>query len=302
MAGEQRAASADATWIADPRGAILLIVASGVLFAGLDTGAKYLTALYPILQIAWGRYLFQLALLPFIVGRVKPRDMLRTRRPVLQVVRALLLIGATLTFFAAIRYIPVADAAAIGAVSPLMLTALAIPLLGEKVGARRWTAVGIGLVGTLVIIRPGFGELHWATVMPLVTALCYALYQITTRILAASDPPVTTFLYTAIVGIVLLSAATPFVWQPMSGFDWALMIAVGLLGGGGHYCIIQAMRRAQASALAPFGFIQLVWVTLAGYLAFGDFPDGFTIIGALIVVLSGVYVFYRESVVKQTGS
>ena len=182
-----------------------------------------------------------------------------------------------------------------------MVTALAIPLLGEKVGARRWTAVVVGLVGALFIIRPGFGTLHWATMMPLATALCYALYQITTRILAASDPPVTTFLYTAIVGIILLSVAAPLVWQPMGGFDWALMIAIGLLGGGGHYCIIQAMRRAQASALAPFGFVQLVWVTLAGYLAFGDFPDGFTIAGAVIVVSSSIYVFYRESVVKQVA-
>ena len=288
-------------WIADTRGGILLILVSGILFAGLDTGAKHLTALYPVLQVAWGRYLFQLVLLPFIVGRVRPRNMLRTRRPVLQVVRALLLMGATLTFFIAISYIPIADAAAIGAVSPLMVTALAIPLLGEKVGMRRWTAVVIGLIGALIIIRPGFGSAHWATVLPLATALCYGLYQIVTRILAASDPPVTTFLYTAIVGIVLLSVAAPAVWQPMGAADWVLMIIVGMLGGAGHYCIIQAMRRAQASVLAPFGFIQLIWVTLAGYLAFGDFPDIYTVIGATIVVSSSIYVFYRESVVKQAA-
>ena len=173
--GQSGEAEPDGAWIADPRGGILLVIVSGILFAGLDTGAKYLTALYPVLQIAWGRYLFQLVLLPFILGRVRPRNMVRTRRPVLQVVRALLLMGATLTFFIAISYIPIADAAAIGAVSPLMVTALAIPLLGEKVGMRRWTAVVIGLLGALIIIRPGFGPAHWATVMPLVTALCYAL-------------------------------------------------------------------------------------------------------------------------------
>jgi len=286
-------------WIADTRGGILLMIASTILLTGLDAGGKYLSMLYPIVQIAWGRYLFQLVLVPFIVGGVRPRDMLRTRRPLLQVVRGLLLIGATLTFFVAVIYIPLADAAAIVAVSPLFVTALAIPLLGEKVGVRRWTAVVFGLLGALIIIRPGFETAHWATVMPLATALCYAFYQITTRILAASDPPVTTFLYTAIVGIVLLSLAAPIVWTPMSGADWAVMIGIGMLGGAGHYCVIQALRRAQASVLAPFGFVQLVWAALAGYVVFGDFPDIYTITGAVIVVSSSIYVFSVESAEKQ---
>ena len=290
-----------AGWTGDPRAAILLILASTVMFAILDTGVKYLTGLYPILQIAWARYVFQMALVPVIVGRVTPRDVFRTRRPGLQMVRSMLLVGATLSFFTAVRHMPIADAAAIGMVAPLMVTALAIPLLGERVGARRWTAVVIGLIGALVIIRPGIGVAHWASVLPLITALCYALYQITTRILAAVDPPVTTFLYTGVVGALALSAAAPFVWQPPTPVGWAMMIALGVLAGGGHYCVIEAMRRAQASALAPFGYAQLVWVTALGYLAFGDFPDGFTMVGGAIVVGSGVYVFYRESVVKQAG-
>ena len=297
MSGRQAASGAG--WTGDPRTAILLILASTVMFAILDAGVKYLTGLYPILQIAWARYVFQMALVPAIVGRVTPRDVFRTRRPGLQMVRSMLLVGATLSFFTAVRHMPIADAAAIGMVAPLMVTALAIPLLGERVGARRWTAVVIGLIGALVIIRPGIGVAHWASVLPLITALCYALYQITTRILAAVDPPVTTFLYTGVVGALALSAAAPFVWQPPTPVGWAMMIALGLLAGGGHYCVIQAMRRAQASALAPFGYAQLVWVTVLGYLAFGDFPDGFTMVGGAIVVGSGVYVFYRESVVKR---
>jgi len=300
--GQTDGAGSGGTWIADTRGAILLIIVSGILFAGLDAGAKHLMVVYPVLQIAWGRYLFQLVMMPFILGRVRPRDLLRTRRPVLQVVRGLLLMGATLTFFIAVTYIPLADSAAIGAVSPLLVTALAIPLLGEKVGARRWAAVIVGLLGALIIIRPGFGTAHWATVMPLGTALCYALYQITTRILAASDPPVTTFLYTAVVGIIIFSMIAPFVWVPMNGYDWMVMVGVGILGGAGHYCIIQAMRRAQATVLAPFSFIQLIWVTIAGYLVFDDFPDAYTITGAAIVVSSSIYVFYREGVVKQTDA
>lgn len=289
-------------WIADPRGGVALFLAAMILFAGLDTGVKHLASAYPILQIAWARYLFQMTLLPIIVGRVKPRNVFYTRRPGLQIIRSMLLVGVTLSFFTALRYMPLADAMAIAMVSPLMVTALASPLLGERVGRRRWTAVIIGFAGMLVIIRPGLGVVHWAVVLPLVSALGFALYQITTRGLAAVDPPTTTFFYTGIAGMLVLTMALPFVWQPPTVLDGAVMVAIGLLAGGGHYCVIQAMRRAQASALAPLDYTQLAWVTAFGYLAFGDFPDRFTIIGALIIVASGVYVFHRESVVKRPVS
>jgi drug/metabolite transporter (DMT)-like permease len=217
----------------------------------------------------------------------------------LQIVRSMLLVGATLTFFFAVRTIPIADASAIGMVAPLLITALAIPLLGEKVGRRRWTAVAVGMVGALVIIRPGFGVFDWAAVLPLGSATCYAFYQITTRILARVDPPATTFFYSGLVGMLVLSVAAPFVWVWPSAGGWAMMVGLGLLGGGGHFLIIHALRRAQASVLAPFGYIQIVWVTALGYLVFDDFPDGFTILGALIVISSGAYIVYRESVVRR---
>ena len=281
--------------------AILLILITTVMFALLDTGVKYVGQFYPVLQIAWARYVFQMVVVPVVIGGTRPRDILRTRRPGLQVLRSMMMVGATLSFFTAVRYMPVAEASAIGMISPLLVTALAIPLLGERVGRRRWMAVLCGLIGALIIIRPGFGTLSWAALLPVVTAVCYALYQITTRMLAEIDPPITTFFYSGAVGVVVLSLAVPFSWQTPTVGGWAMMIALGLLAGAGHYCVIQAMRRAPASVLAPVSFVQLVWVAILGYLVFGDFPDKFTFLGAAIVVGSSGYVFYRENVVKRAA-
>ena len=281
--------------------AILFILITSVMFALLDTGVKFFGQFYPVLQIAWARYVFQMVLVPVVIGRTRPRDIIRTKRPWLQVLRSLMMVGATLSFFTAVRYMSVAEAAAIGMISPLMVTALAIPLLGEKVGPRRWMAVACGLIGALIIIRPGYGVLSWAAILPVITAICYALYQITTRMLAEIDPPITTFFYSGAVGVVVLSLAVPFSWQTPTAGGWAMMISLGLLAGAGHYCIIQAIRRAPASVLAPFGFVQLVWVTILGYLVFGDVPDKPTILGAAIVVASGGYVYYRENVVKRAA-
>ncbi|MCH7943780.1 MAG: DMT family transporter [Proteobacteria bacterium] len=281
--------------------AILLILITTVMFALLDTGVKYVGQFYPVLQIAWARYVFQMVVVPVVIGGARPRDIIRTKRPGLQVLRSMMMVGATLSFFTAVRYMPVAEASAIGMISPLLVTALAIPLLGERVGRRRWMAVLCGLIGALVIIRPGFGALSWAALLPVVTAVCYALYQITTRMLAEIDPPITTFFYSGAVGVVVLSLAVPFSWQTPTVGGWAMMIALGLLAGVGHYCVIQAMRRAPASVLAPVSFVQLVWVVILGYLVFGDFPDKFTFLGAAIVVGSSGYVFYRENVVKRAA-
>ena len=286
---------------ADTRVGIAFIMSSTVCFASLDTGAKYLSAFYPVLEIAWARYLFQIVLLPFIIRGVRLRDLMRTQRLGLQIVRSMLLVGATLSFFTAVPTMPVADASAIGMVSPLLITLLAIPFLGEKVGARRWTAVIIGLLGALIIIRPGSGVFGVVALLPLTSAICFAFYQIATRVLARIDPLVTTFFYSGVVGTVVLTAAMPFVWQTPDLEGWVMMIGLGLLGGGGHFLVIHALRRAPASLLAPFGYIQLVWITILGYVVFGDFPDNFTILGALVVVSAGVYVIYRESIVKKAS-
>ncbi len=248
---------------------ILFMLASGVAFALLDTGAKYLTADHHVLQVVWGRYFFSLALLPLIVGRVNLRRVARTGNLTLQIVRSLLLLAATAFFFTAIHFIPLADATAISFVAPLLLTMLSIPLLGETVGRRRWTAVIVGLIGALIIIRPGFRMAGWAAMLPLCSALAYTLYLITTRMLCAIDPPATIFLYTGVVGTLVVTAVVPFFWT------------------------------APTSALSPFAFVVIIWTTITGYLVFGDVPDAPTILGAAIIIASSVFVFYRESVARR---
>lgn len=287
------------TWTATLRTGIVLILATGLFFSLLDTIAKYLAADYPVIQVVWARYLFQMLMVPFMLGGVNVVHVLRTNNLLLQIVRSLFLLGATAFFFTALRFLPLADATAIGFVAPLFLTALSIPMLGERVGLRRWSAVIAGFIGALVIIRPGLGVAHWAVVLPLATALCFSLYQITTRLLVTVDPPRTTFVYTGLVGTLVMTAVVPFVWRPPSAAAWGLMVCAGLLGGVGHYCLIKAYQRTAASVLAPFTFSTMVWVTLLGLVVFGDFPDGPTLVGALIIIASGVYVFYREGVVKR---
>jgi len=274
---------------------ILFMLGAGLMFIFIDVGMKTLAAGYAILQVAWARYAFQVILVPLIVGRRGRARGLRSRRPGLQVGRSLFLLGATLATILALRYIPLAETNAISKVGPLFVTALSIPLLAERVGPRRWIAVVVGFAGALIIIRPGAATTHWAMFLPLVAALCFAFYQITTRKLAAIDPPETTLLYTALAGALLLSAVVPFVWRWPDAAGWAVMAGIGAAGAGGHLLLILAFRRAEASTLAPMSYVTLIWATLLGLVFFGDFPDLWTIVGALVIAASGVYVFYREA-------
>ncbi len=281
------------------RAGIMLALVVGVIFTSLDAANKYLTASYAVVQVVWARYFFQMLLVPLIVGRIDIRSVVRSKKPLLQVVRSLFLVCASGAMVTALHFIPMAEASIIAKTGPLIVTALAIPLLGERVGARRWAAVVVGFIGVLIIIRPGFGTAHWAMFLPLVSTTCFALYQITTRKLATVDPPVTTFLYSGVVGAIVTSAIVPFFWTAPDAFGWALMAGVGLSSGFGHYLLIHAYRRAQASVLAPFSYVSIIWATVFGYLVFGDFPGTATFIGAAIIVTSGGFVFYRESIVKR---
>jgi drug/metabolite transporter (DMT)-like permease len=207
-----------------------------------------------------------------------------------------LLLGATISFFTAIHFIPLADATAISFVAPLLLTALSIPLLGEKVGSRRWSAVAVGFLGALIVIRPGLGATHWAATMALLSAVTFSLYQIATRKLSTVDAPITTFLYTGAVGTLVMTIVVPFVWRWPTAEGWAIMACLGVLGGFGHFLLIQAFRRAPAATLAPFNFATILWTGLLGYIVFGDVPDLATIVGTSVIIASGIYVFHRESV------
>jgi drug/metabolite transporter (DMT)-like permease len=236
--------------------------------------------------------------LPLFLGGVRWSAVMRTGRPGLQLVRSMLLLGSTFFFFLAVKFIPLASATAIGFVGPLLVTALSVPLLGETVGPRRWAAVAVGFVGVLVIIRPGpgmfSGTAHWAIALPLLVAVCFALYQISTRILSRTDSWTTTLFYSASVGAVVMSTLVPFHWRTPDLEGWAWMAVLGAIGGFGHSMMIKAFTAAPASSLAPFTYLQIIWSTAVGFLAFGDFPDGWTLLGAAIVAASGLYVLSRE--------
>lgn len=280
---------------------IALYLAAILNFSCLDTLAKHLTRDYHVMQIAWGRYLFSAVFLLLLVPRYGLWKPLRSARPWFQVMRAFLLAAVSLMFFISVSFLPLADVTAIGFVAPLMLTALAHFFLEEKVGVRRWAAICVGFFGVLVIIRPGLGVVHWAAFIAIAMATSNAVYQLATRMLAGVDSAQTTIFYTGIVGAVAFSLFVPFFWTAPDLAGWLAMIALGLFGGLGHYLLIQAFTLAPASLLAPYSYTAIVWVTITGYLAFGDFPDGWTVAGAAIIIASGIYVFYREAYLRRIG-
>jgi drug/metabolite transporter (DMT)-like permease len=276
------------------RQGILLMLATACLWVSADATAKVLTRSYPVIEVTWGRFLFHvIVLLPFLARG--GAGIFRSVKPRLQVMRSVFQIGSTVLYFAAIAILPLATAVTISFAQPLLITILSIPLLGEKVGPRRWAAVLVGFLGVLVIIRPA-GFVQWAALLPLASAVCSAFYQITTRLVARLDRVETSLFYTAVGGLALASLALPFAWQTPDLRGWLLMGLTGTLSASGHFCIIHAFQRAPASMLAPFAFTQLIWATGLGFVLFGDLPDAWTGLGALIIVGSGLYVFYRESV------
>jgi drug/metabolite transporter (DMT)-like permease len=222
--------------------------------------------------------------------------LIRSAHPILQVVRSLLLLGSTYFFFNALRFMPLAEAAAIGFVSPLLVTALSVPLLGEKVGPRRWAAVAVGFLGMLILLRPGGGVLSLAALLPLGSALAYSAYQIITRKLSATEDPLATLFYTALVGAAGTTLALPLGFAMPAPIHIPLVLAMGIFGGIGHFLLIKAFRDAPASLLAPFSYSQLLYSTAFGYLVFGDFPDRWSLVGMAVIVSSGIYVGYRESI------
>ena len=278
---------------------ILFVVMMTACFACLDASAKWAGSQLPVIEIMWGRFVFNTAFVALFFGRRRPKRLLQTRRPLLQAIRAVFMIGATVTFWTALQYLPLAEATTIGFASPLLLTALSVPLLKERVGPYRWGAVVVGMIGVVIAMRPGTGAMHWAVVLPLGTALCHALYQIVTRRLAGVDPPGTTLFCTALGGLVITSALVPFVWRETSPVQWGWFAWLGLLGAVGHYWLIRAFESAPASVLAPFGYTTLVWAITLGWIFYGNLPDLWTLAGGAVIVASGLFILYRERVIAR---
>lgn len=274
---------------------IALMCAAVTCFAFLDTTAKYLSLYMATLQVVWARYTGAFMFALMVANPWTRPGLMRTTRPALQIGRSFLLLGSTLCNFAALRYLQLDEAIAIVFSTPFLIAALSGPLLGEWVRWQRWVAICVGFLGVLLVTRPGFETFQPAALLSLTAALFYAVYSISTRVLARTDSNETTLFYSNIVGAVALLPVLPLVWTPPTDpLVIALMVASGALGSIGHYFLIAAHRLAPASVLSPFIYTQLALVIMLGYLVFGDVPQRWTIIGSTIVVASGLYLLYRE--------
>ncbi|MGH7277174.1 MAG: DMT family transporter [Candidatus Rokuibacteriota bacterium] len=276
---------------------VLFVVLATILFVVMNTGVKYLSGDVPTLVMIWARTLGHLV---FVIALFAPTHggwrLLATQRPAIQMARSLLLLVSTSFFFTALGYVPLADATAVSFMSPFIVAGLAGPMLGERVGLVHWLSIALGFVGALIVIRPtGSGASPYA-VLVLGSALCYALYQIFTRRVAAIDRPETSVTYSALVGALILSVVIPFVWvTPEHLVHWLILCGLGLFGGLGHYCVARALLWAPASIVSPLHYVQLVWAATAGYLVFDHVPSRWTWVGAAIIVASGLFIAWQQT-------
>ena len=294
---EKKSAARKAPSRADrPFKGIALIMASTVFLGASDVTAKYLSASLPSIEIAWIRFLvFALIMSPAMLPGF-PLFALQTERRGLHLLRGAALLGSSLFFISGLRYLPIAEASATGFVAPLFVTALSIVFLGEKVGLRRWIATALGLLGVIIILRPGTSVFHPAAFFPLVSALAWACTLIMTRMMSGTERAITTMAYSSIAGVCILSALVPFVWVAPSWHDILFGIFIGVASTAGQWIVVLAFRYADASVLAPFSYTQLLWVSILGFLVFGEVPDIWTITGAAFIVASGLYTAHRERV------
>ena len=277
----------------DAKRGIFWMMGAMMMFSGTNSFAKILMEHYPVMQIVWARYFFQLLLLViFLAPRL--RKVLVTSKLQLQIVRSLLLLGTSVLFFFGLSELALADISSIMFVAPILVTVLSMPLLGERVGPRRWTGIIVGFLGAIVIIRPGYGMMQLTALFPLGAACLYAVYQISTRFLGRTDNAMTTLLYTASSGTAILTALVPLYWIAPDTTGWLMLTALGVTSNLGHFAMIKAYEEAPAATVVPFSYVNLLWATLFGYILFSDLPDLWTVSGACIIAGSGLYIFHRE--------
>jgi drug/metabolite transporter (DMT)-like permease len=275
---------------------IALILASTIFLGTSDATSKYLSGTLPSIEIAWIRFLvFALIMVPAMLPG-SPLYALRTSRPGLQGLRGAALLGSSLLFISGLRFLPIAEASATSFISPLFVTALSIFFLGESVGVRRWLATAVGLIGVLIILRPGTSAFHLAAFFPVVSALAWAGTLVMTRMLSGKESVLTTMTYSSITGFGILCALVPLVWVAPTWHDILFGILIGVSSTAGQWIVVLAFRYADASVLAPFSYTQLLWVSILGFLVFGEVPDIWTVTGAAFIVASGLYTAHRERV------
>ncbi|AXS42756.1 DMT family transporter [Breoghania sp. L-A4] len=279
---------------------IVLIVGAVACFACLDTIAKYVSQSVPPLEVVWFRFATHLVLACVVFRVWKRRDLIATKRPVLQILRALSLLGSTFFNFLALQHLQLAETMSIMFAGPLLVTALAGPVLGEWAGPRRWAAICVGFLGVLVVTQPGTGGLHWAVMYSLAAMVSYAFYALTTRILTGTDSVQGMLIISAAVAVMVMTPPAVAVWtMPPDALSWVLLLCTGIFGGVGHWLLIRAHAIVPAPVLAPFFYSQIVWMVGLGWLVFADLPGPSTVIGASIVTASGLYLLYRERRLKK---
>ncbi len=276
----------------------ILNLSAWLILPIMDAIAKYLSYSLPILQITWFRFFFSAVITGIFIYLFSRKSFVRSKNIKSQVLRGILLLTSSLLFFYAISVISLAKALTLAFICPLIVTALSPYFLKERVGRRRWTAVIVGFIGVLLVIRPGIVEFNWASLASLGTGLCYAIYLIVTRSLKDTDNGLLTLLFTSIVGTIVLSLYLPFVWVNPSLNQLLLAVNMGFIAALAHGLIIISYNFSDASKLAPLGYFEIIPNIIIGYIWFSDFPDKYTILGLLVIILSGIYVFRRERIIK----
>ena len=274
--------------------AIILNLSAWIVLPFMDTIAKYLSSEISFFQITWARYFFTVFwTLPLMFFFFR-KNLKWSENPKLQILRGVTLLSANICFFYSISIISMAKALTLAFIAPLVTTALSTIILGENVGIKRWSAVIIGFIGTLVVIRPGLIEFNLATVAALGTGFFYGVYLIITRKLHTVDNPLLTLLITGVVGAIISSLFVPIIWINLSQSQWLWLALMGIFACLGHLLLIYSLKYADASKLAPFGYFEIVTTIILGYYFFQDFPDIWTFTGLFIIITSGIYVFKRE--------
>ena len=284
---------------ASMRRGIHWVILATFLFVTMDATVKALLRDgYELPQVIWGRYFFHVLLLVIVLAP-RIRIVAQSGNLKLQLTRSVLMLLTTSLFFAGLMFVPLAEASAMMLLSPLVVTALAMPILKEPVGPRRWAGVVLGMLGAMIIIRPGSEFISLGILLPAAAACSFAIYQVSTRYLSEADPILTTLFFTALVGAVITSMVAPFYWTPPSSKAWMMLISADVCGGIGHFALIKALTMSLASIIAPFSYLNLIWATIYGFVLFAELPDIWTIGGAAIIAGSGLYVYHRERVRNQ---
>ena len=279
--------------------AVVLNLMAWAVLPVMDGMAKHLSTEIHFLEVVWGRYFFMVVISVPITLVFFKKHLSWPKNINIQLARSIFLFLSTILFFYAISVLSLAEALTLAFISPLIVTLLSAILLKEQVGYRRWTAVIIGFIGAIIVIRPGFNEISLATFAGLGTGIAYAFYVITTRKLSSIDSPLLTLIFTGLSGVIIISIIVPFVWITPNYTQWLFLIGLAAVGTLGHFFLILSLNFAEASKLAPFAYFEIVTNIIIGYYFFGDLPDRWIWIGLIIIVSSGVYITTREHLLKK---